>query len=334
MAASTYFSTVEKLYIAFYQRPADPAGLLYWSQFIDGANGNAAAVVNSFATSAEAVALYGGKTPVQAVTAIYQALFNRAPDTAGLNFYANGVASGQFTLGSVALNVLNGATGSDAIAIANKLSIATSFTQQVDGRQLSDPNFGLGSSASFNVTYNSTNVAAARTILAGVTADPATVLTSSGVTTALQGIALPTDPIVSQSSTSFTLTPGTDVATANSFFASQTFFNVDGKGPTLNTGDRLTGTAGRTDNSLYVTDLTAGVANNNIPAGVTLTNIQNVILNSSGNTAGGTGFSTVGYGSVVSLKGTTNGGGPTFSPQPTAPLARMSLQRTAASQAT
>ena len=105
-----------------------------------------------------------------------------------------------------------------------------------------------------------------------------------------------------------TLTTGLDNATANQFFASETYFNVDGKGPTLNAGDKLTGTAGRTDNTLTITDLTAGAANDNIPAGVTLTNIQNVILNSSGNTAGGTGFSTVGYADVRSLVGTTNGG--------------------------
>lgn len=106
-----------------------------------------------------------------------------------------------------------------------------------------------------------------------------------------------------------TLTTGLDNLTANQFFSSETYYNVDGKGPTLNAGDVLTGQAGRTDNTLTVTDLTPGVANGNIPAGVKLTNIQNIILNSSNNTAGGTGFSTVGYADVRSLTGITNGGG-------------------------
>jgi hypothetical protein len=81
---------------------------------------------------------------------------------------------------------------------------------------------------------------------------------------------------------------------------------VDGKGPTLNTGDRLTGTSGRTDNSLTVTDLTAGAATNNIPAGVQLNNIQNVVLNTSGNTAA-SGFSTAAYPDVKNLNVTTQG---------------------------
>jgi hypothetical protein len=107
---------------------------------------------------------------------------------------------------------------------------------------------------------------------------------------------------------SFYLTKNQDIQTSNKFFGSQTIFNVDGVGPTLNTGDFLTGTAGRTDNQLTITDLTPGSQNGNIPAGVTLVNIQKVILNTSGNTAGGTGFSTIGYDGVLTLNATTNGG--------------------------
>ena len=76
----------------------------------------------------------------------------------------------------------------------------------------------------------------------------------------------------------FTLTTNLDKTTAHQFIGSETYFNVDGKGPTLNAGDQLTGTADRTDNSLTVTDLTPGVANGVIPAGVSLTNIQNITI--------------------------------------------------------
>ena len=31
MAYTDYFDTVEKIYIAYYQRPADPSGLIYWA---------------------------------------------------------------------------------------------------------------------------------------------------------------------------------------------------------------------------------------------------------------------------------------------------------------
>ncbi|MEI7993314.1 MAG: hypothetical protein WCH01_00285 [Methylococcaceae bacterium] len=116
----------------------------------------------------------------------------------------------------------------------------------------------------------------------------------------------------STSLNSFTLTTGVDNKTATNFFASETYFNVDGKGPTLNTGDNLTGTAapaagGLANNTLTITDLTPNASNGNIPAGVTLNNIQNVILHTSNNTSAGTGFSTVGYADVRNLTVSTNG---------------------------
>lgn len=108
-------------------------------------------------------------------------------------------------------------------------------------------------------------------------------------------------------STSYTLTTGIDIATANKFYGTLNPYLIDGKGPTLNSGDNLTGTAGLTDNTLYLTSVTSAMTL--IPAGVTLTNIQNVDLNTNGNTVdSGTGFSTAGYSSVTKLTGATSGG--------------------------
>ena len=59
MAATQYFEQVQKIFIAFYQRPADPAGLKYWAQRVDAAGGDFGAVIDAFASSPEAVALYG-----------------------------------------------------------------------------------------------------------------------------------------------------------------------------------------------------------------------------------------------------------------------------------
>ncbi|NMQ07229.1 hypothetical protein E4Q08_19285 [Candidatus Accumulibacter phosphatis] len=149
------------------------------------------------------------------------------------------------------------------------------------------------------------------TITVPVVADATTENVTETLTVTLDGTTVSASTIVNDTSVgpeaSYYLLKTQDIATANKFFGSQTYFNVDGVGPTLNTGDFLTGTAGRIDNTLTVTDLTPGVANGNIPAGVTLLNIQNVILNSSNNTSAGTGFSTVGYADVRNLTVTTNG---------------------------
>jgi len=187
MAAATYFDTVQKIYIAFYQRPADPAGLKYWAEQIDLAGGDASAVVAAFATSAEATALYGtidASTIGNVIDAIYMALFNRLPDAAGKQFYVDGFTAGTFTAGSIALAVLDGATGGDATAIANKAAVANEFTAQVDGRPLTDAGFGT---APFAATYaGDADAGAARGILATVTEDAGTILTPTQVTQQIQ----------------------------------------------------------------------------------------------------------------------------------------------------
>ena len=69
MAASTYFDQVQKLYIAYFGRPADPVGLAYWAANVDAANGNFSAAIAGFAASNESNALYSGTNSTQKVSA-------------------------------------------------------------------------------------------------------------------------------------------------------------------------------------------------------------------------------------------------------------------------
>lgn len=132
MATQASIDAIQKLYISFYQRPADVTGLEYWANRADAANGNMSAIVNAFATSAEATANYGSLNTNQLVNTIYTSLFGRAPDAAGLNFYSNAIAAGTMTPGQLALNILDGATGSDATIVANKLTVAKAYTTAMD----------------------------------------------------------------------------------------------------------------------------------------------------------------------------------------------------------
>lgn len=285
MAAAAYFDTVQKIFIAFYQRPADPAGLKYWADRIDTANGDAAAVVSAFATSPEAVTLYG---PIDATTIgtvidkIYLALFNKAPDPAGKKFYVDGFTAGTFTAGTIALNILNGATNDDAVAIANKLQVSNSFTQQVDGRALTSPYFGTGTS--FSATYKGdADAQAARDILKTVTASPSTVLSPAQVTVEIQTkIADAGDPIVGQTSgQTFTLTTGVDAITGT--VGNDTISGVvtvkagplvDGTASTLTLADTIDGGAG--------TDTLKISVDNSVAAGLlpaaSISNVENIYI--------------------------------------------------------
>lgn len=285
MAFAAYLDAVQKIYIAFYQRPADPAGLRYWAQRMDAAGGDQAAVIDAFATSPEAVALYGpidASTIGTVVDAIYLALYNRAPDADGKKFYVDGFNAGTFTPGTIALNILNGASNDDAVAIANKLVVANQFTQQVDGRALTNPDFGIGSS--FNVTYaGDADAVAARDILKAVTSSPSSVLNAGEVTEVLKDkIADPTDPIQGETGgKTFTLTVGIDTLTGT---AGNDTFNApvtDGGTPTQTFGglDSVDGGAG-----VDTLNIDFGTAVATLPATATIKNIENLTVSTT-NTA-------------------------------------------------
>ena len=275
MAAAQYFNQIQKIYIAFYQRPADPAGLRYWADRVDVAGGDIGQVINAFASSAEATALYG---PINSTTigsvldSLYLALFNVMPDAAGRQFYVDAFTAGTFTAGTIALAVLNGARNDDLIAINNKMQVANEFTQQVDGRPLTDAFFGTGSN--FDVTYDGADVVAARNILKTVTAQPVTVIDPAGVTAVLKtDIANPGDPILAQTSgQNYTLTVGQDNIPGTS--GNDT---INGDHLTLQASDIINGGTGTLDTLNYTDGSALGVAPAvAVVSGVEIINIRNV----------------------------------------------------------
>jgi len=128
----SHADTVTSLYLAFYGRPADPAGLKYWSQVLADQDGAPGAIIQAFAQSEEAQVRFGSERPVARIAEIYQQLFNRAPDEAGLAWWVAAVEQGRSTLAEVALAVLEGAQGSDAQLLALRQQAAADFTDRVE----------------------------------------------------------------------------------------------------------------------------------------------------------------------------------------------------------
>lgn len=264
MAAAQYFDQVQKIFIAFYQRPADPAGLKYWASRVDAAGGDASQVINEFATSAEATALYGtidASSIGDVVDDIYMALFNVMPDAAGKAFYVDGFNAGTFTAGTIALAVLDGAQNDDLIALNNKVEVANEFTQQVDGRDFTDPAFGSGTA--FNATYaGNADADAAREFLATVGSNPATIPSDSAVTDVIKSdIANTGDPILEVDTSGNMLTVGQDTilgtAEGQTFTAPVVQNGMGAQTNTLGSGDVI---AGIGDGNKLVVDLTLTTA--------------------------------------------------------------------------
>jgi len=168
--SAAYYPQVQKIYVAYYGRPADPAGLQYWAGQLAANGGSLTAIINAFGNSAESTALYAGADNAAKVTAIYQQLFNRSPDSAGLAFYVNELSLGRMTAASIALNVANGATGTDATYLTNKQAVASSFTDS------------LTTDSAAAVAYAGTAAAnTARALISGVTTSAATTNVASTI---------------------------------------------------------------------------------------------------------------------------------------------------------
>jgi S-layer protein len=168
MATATE-NLVQKCYVAYYGRPADAAGLQFWTLKLDQAGGNLDAIIAQFGNSAESNALYTGSSTAK-VTAIYQLMFNRAPDSAGLAFYVGKLDAGQMTGASVALDIANGATGTDATTIANRVTVANAFTDAL-----------IADSAASDAYAGTTAAQTARSFLSTIT----TTATTSGISAVL-----------------------------------------------------------------------------------------------------------------------------------------------------
>lgn len=293
MAAAQYYEQVQEAYLAYYGRPADPAGLAYWAAQLNAADGNMSAIINAFGNSAESTALYGGSSVAAQVNAIYETLFGRQADVAGLNYYVNGINNGTFSLASVALNIYNGAQGSDATELAAKLAYADAFTSAV------------GQSVAAQVGYAGTVAAnTARAAVSGVVDANSEASAIASLSTTLTTIEI--GPAI-------TLTAGADNVTGSNIVGSLTPYAVDGVGPTLNYNDVITGTNGSTNNTLTLNDDYAE-GTDVIPLGANISNIQNIVLQTQGNAGNGdaTAFNTSGITGVQNVTVTSAGSNEDF----------------------
>ena len=128
----THTDTVQKVFIAYYGRAADPVGLRYWETQLESSGGNLASIMNSFGNSLEATTLFGSLNSSAKINMLYQQMFGRDADLAGLMYYSGQLAAGTMTAASIAQNVLDGAMGSDLTIITNKLAVAKAFTTAID----------------------------------------------------------------------------------------------------------------------------------------------------------------------------------------------------------
>jgi hypothetical protein len=143
-------------YTAFFGRAPDAPGFAFWLDEYDrheasrGVRDLWTAIASSFGVSQEAKDLYAflervdqaGDTEIRAFLAeVYDNLFNRAPDAAGLDYWVGEtkatLASGEF-VGSILVDILGGARntpdGLDVTALIGKVIVGLYYVHQQEAR--------------------------------------------------------------------------------------------------------------------------------------------------------------------------------------------------------
>jgi len=121
-------SQLQQLYVAYFGRAADPSGIDYWV--------SKGTTTKEFAAHMHAQnefqATYGTKSVASQVNQIYQNLFGRDGDAAGLIYWETQINNGTLALASIANDLIyavnNGSSATDLTALNNKTTAAASYT--------------------------------------------------------------------------------------------------------------------------------------------------------------------------------------------------------------
>lgn len=171
---ATTSAQVQQLYVGLLGRAADQTGLNYWLNELNATPAKLtlenlrANIVNS---QPEYKAIFGSLSRTDTVTKIYNNLFGRAPDAAGLAYWTTG-AGASVNVDQLTLAFINGASASDTQALTNKTLVSEVYTS----------------------TAGTAFVAAdAAAIISGVTSTPTTVSAALTKLTdgSLAGVAVP-----------------------------------------------------------------------------------------------------------------------------------------------
>src|SRR5258708_4406151 len=161
MAMTAQESQIAALFVSYFNRSPDPAGLGYWATQLEGGM-SLSSIASSFATQPEATNLYpflanptaGGQSPQSALlSSVYSNPFGREIDPAGLAYWNSQVSSGK-ALGGIIQNMISGAQGNDLATLNNKIQVGVEYAQHF---------------TEINATWAPSDIATSKSVLSGVT---------------------------------------------------------------------------------------------------------------------------------------------------------------------
>jgi len=284
--ANATSTQLQQLYVAYFGRAADPSGLDYWTERgISTANFAA-----DMYAQAEFKDVYGSLSTESQVNQIYQNLFDREADVAGLNYWTLQINLGNLKLAEIANDLVwaaenNSGTSDDKTALSNKTAAALAYTAKVKESTAAILAFQPSSTDPYEAGANITE---ARTYLSGIDKD--TEYTVAGIASSVAVIS--TNGV--QTSTADETKSYTLTTTANDFTGGASATTFAGVAGTID-GDVLKGGGGSDTLSLTVT-----VADDD-EAGFTSSEIETISIRSTGGTAGNAAMVDLSFANVSDL---------------------------------
>jgi len=128
------------VYLAYYGRPADTAGLSWWTDALNAAGGNINSIMQAFAISDEYTRRFGHMNNGDLVENLYWQLFGRPAEPTGLRIYTQELSSGSSTLADISLVILDNTSGGDIAIIKSRKDVARHYVTTVENRRVKDMN--------------------------------------------------------------------------------------------------------------------------------------------------------------------------------------------------
>ena len=262
-------SEIQQLYIAYFGRPADPAGLDYWVSTGISTKNFAAAMY----AQPEFQQVNAGLSVSQQVNALYVNLFGRDADVEGLTYWTQQINTGKIALASIANDLIYAANNSpapqsviDKAALNNKTATALTYTSDV---RESSASFLAYNPTSTNPWVTGPQFASANAFLDTATATNAP--NAAAVQASVDAMTAITPP-----GQTFTLTTGIDNFTGTIY---DDTFNASLGGPsssanTLNSLDSLNGNGG-TDTLNVELATSVGPTQTNALGNIEIINVSN-----------------------------------------------------------
>ena len=263
MASTTF---LQQAYLAYFGRPADVSGLGFYADKTEPQ------VVAAFSASPESQAFFGSMNTLAQINAIYLNLFNRPAEPAGLTYWSGEINAGRLSLAQASMGILNGAQNADKLAVTNKLAASTAFTAALD---TTDEMIGYQGTAV---------IASARSFLASVTSDAAT-LTAATSTTALSATVAATVAAGATSSAAgqtFTLTTASNLFTGDAkdnTFEGGLIDQATAANSTLTASDVLVGGLGTDTLNIVGTGTTLDALGSASVSGIEIINVRATTAN-------------------------------------------------------